>query len=155
MPRPVYIICSESGSDDRHTNLVSHFNVLEKIHFFRNAPDQKKPVTMFKFRGTAVWMREDGDIGVEFEWEYVLGLPMSKTPHVMSKGTFSYPSEAMLWRCVVNYEGPPPIDGSGMLSIEHRVRPVNSNDEWIVQKFPLIIEEITAKNAIGLETAPR
>lgn len=31
MPQPVYIICSESGSVDKFTNRISHFNVLEEL----------------------------------------------------------------------------------------------------------------------------
>jgi hypothetical protein len=31
MPKPVYIICSQAGIEDKRTGLVSIFNVIEKI----------------------------------------------------------------------------------------------------------------------------
>lgn len=41
MPKPVYIVCSLSGAEDKATGLISLYHVLETIHVIRQHPDQK------------------------------------------------------------------------------------------------------------------
>ena len=63
VPRPVYIICSESGSQDLNTGLVSHFQVIEAVQLSQIPMPVGVPtaVPAFIFRATAVWMRNDDD----------------------------------------------------------------------------------------------
>ena len=64
MPKPVYIICSESGSEDKTTSLVSHFKVLEQIEI-REPPKPPEGGTIvigpLNFQMVAVWTAAEGD----------------------------------------------------------------------------------------------
>src|SRR5208337_5639855 len=79
MPKPVYILCSESGSEDKTTSLVSHFKVLEQIEL-RQLPKPPEVAALIIpglfFQMVAVWMAaEDDDPDQKYECITSLFLP--------------------------------------------------------------------------------
>jgi hypothetical protein len=138
MPRPVYIVCSESGSEDRTTGLGSIFNVIDKIQFER-LPQGAVGVAGFQFRITAVWKREPGDEGQEFDYEVALTLPATANELRLASGTlvFSRP----LHRLTTQMQGPPPLQGEGELRAISRIRRSGTQD-WLSQEYPVLVEEI-------------
>jgi hypothetical protein len=155
MPKPIYIICAESGVEDKRTNLVSFFNVLEKLSFFRQGTPPPRG-RLSSMRVCAVWMREGDEPMGEYEWELTFITPHSKQEHRVGGGTFIFPNDdaRRLFRCTVDVVGTPPIDGSGILSVQHRLRQLGAS-EWLKQEFPLIIEEMNATTAVGQAATPQ
>jgi len=158
MPKPIYIICSESGVEDRNTGLLSFVNVLEKLTMWKpGETPNPNAQRIFGFRVSAAWMKEPTDnISTVYEWELLFEAPVSKASHVVVKGSFSFADEpSKSWsRTTVNVHGVPPADGSGILRVQHRIRPVGSSGEWLVQEYPLVIEEATTANSVGQAASP-
>ena len=152
MPRPVYIICSESGAIDETTNLVSHFSVLEQITF-RRRPDQEKladrPLALFRCRVVAVWMKTDDDvIDRDYESQVVLVAPPEGRETIVGEQRFRFAADKRLQRFIADLGGPFPAKGSGTLWIKHRIRMVG-HAEWMTQEFPIVVIEETADEDIS------
>jgi hypothetical protein len=138
MPKPVYIVCSLSGAEDRTTGLISLYHVLETLHVVRQPPDQERhfPVTI---RTTAVWMRtEEDDPTDEYEFETGFLHPSESTAKIVKAGQFSF--EKPIFRLVAditfaNFPGP------GVLTAIHRIRKIGEGSEWISQEFPILLQE--------------
>src|SRR5262245_21223731 len=82
MPRPVYIICAESGSEDKDTQLLSLFNIVERIEV-TPLPQGEGPflVLTTALRVAAVWMRGEGETAEdEFEHQMVISPPANAEP---------------------------------------------------------------------------
>jgi hypothetical protein len=117
MARPVYIICSLSGSEDKRTGLLSHFNVIEKLQIIAIPikPDDKVQAPSITFRMVAVWMRGDEDTNQEFEYEVVALMPPENKEVHGTKGKFVF--EKPLQRLTVEFIGSPPFAGAGIMYI--------------------------------------
>ena len=156
MPRPVYIICSESGAIDEATNLVSHFSVLEQITF-RRRPDEEKladrPLALFRCRVVAVWMKTDDDvIDRDYESQVVLVDPPEGKETIVGEQRFRFAADKRLQRFIADLVGHFPAEGSGTLWIKHRIRMVG-HAEWMTQEFPIVIIEETADEGTADEDA--
>src|SRR5260370_17632034 len=95
MPRPVYIICAESGAEDTLTGLLSHYKVLEKIQETASTQEQIEPgpnvISLQPLRVAAVWMRTEGDtIQQKYEFETPFILPPRGKKIVVPSGNFSF-----------------------------------------------------------------
>lgn len=140
MPRPVYIVCSESSSDDKETGLLSIFNIIDKVQFSKNpAIGQRQVAPLVQLRITAGWMKEKGDDGSEFEFALVLRPPHKEDINIGS-GTFSF--TLPLFRVTAKLIGGLPLDGDGILWIECRVRKVGARGWQNRQEYPIFVEEL-------------
>jgi hypothetical protein len=156
MPSPVFIVCSEGGSIDRHTNMLSIFDVIEKLNFklFDKPPSpddthvQKsqmagmKPMTIHSLRMTAVWRRDEVDIGKEFEFRTLIQLPGVPEPVVAGEGQFVF--KTLLHRMIAGFHHDLPQQ-SGKLIVTSAIREIGSND-WIEQKYVIPVERIESAN---------
>ncbi|OGQ82489.1 MAG: hypothetical protein A3F90_08870 [Deltaproteobacteria bacterium RIFCSPLOWO2_12_FULL_60_19] len=142
MPKPVYIICSQGGSEDKNTGLVSLFNVVEKIQIIESPPPasgQQPPPKTPTFRTLAVWMRADSDKPEdEFEFEVALSVPPTDREIVGGTGRFSFTKP--LHRFFLDFFGLP-IEGPGTLLVESRIRKVGDK-EWLRQSYPIFLERV-------------
>lgn len=158
MPKPIYIICSESGSEDRVTNSVSHFNVLEQIELRavpEPAPGQPTLILAPAFQVDSVWLREDTDDPEQlFECEVVFHLPevkgmvVSATKFAFEKPRYRYTVRAssVIGRDELSKFG----KNAGIFVAECRVRKFGDPQEvWTSQYYPLAIVLVT-----GNKTAP-
>jgi hypothetical protein len=142
MPRPLYIICSEDGSQDAITNLMSFFNVLEKILFVRHRDGDTQPALLFKFHAVSVWTREETD-SPEDEFESELSMYTPPNGNRVSLGgshRFKFEAGRRFMRIASRYQGPAPFESSGILRFESRIRKVGT-EEWTTQEYSLEVEE--------------
>jgi hypothetical protein len=142
MPRPIYIICSQGGSEDKASGQVSLFNVIDKLFLRRNQPNTPPPPPqpgISQIRITASWMRVSGDYDQEFEFETRMFFPPENAMYGVAKGTFTFAQD---WQRLTNVlVGPLPIQGPGILRVQNRVRRKGS-EEWVAQECPIIVEEV-------------
>ena len=143
MPKPVYIICSESGTQDKNTGLVSLFNIVEKFQISEISPEQKQkglggnaPVV----RMIAVWMRSQEDENQGFEYEVVLFVPPNDREVGGGPGgrfQFTHPLHRLTMTLVL----PSGFEGAGVMRVENRVRKVG-DQHWLRQEYPIFIEKV-------------
>jgi hypothetical protein len=147
MPRPVYIICSESGSEDIRTLLISYFNILERFEITKlpEVPaDSRLVVPMLSFRATAVWMRlPEDDPEIEYEGQFRAFMPSRSEPLLMAEQKFFFDYKRPLVRLGVLSQGPP-FHEPGIVRIEHRIRRVGTED-WLAQDYPIEVVEAPPK----------
>src|SRR5260370_31147833 len=145
MPRPVYIICAESGAEDTLTGLLSHYKVLEKIQETASTQEQIEPgpnvISLQPLRVAAVWMRTEGDaIQQEYEFETAFILPPEGKEIVVQTGKFVFDADKPLYRMlVIGYA--PLFRVSGMFRVESRVRKIGEK-EWQRQDYPIVVEAV-------------
>jgi hypothetical protein len=136
MPKPIYIICSESGSEDGQTKSPSIFNVIEKLQFSKQLLPNMQP--LLQMRITVQWMCEPEDKNLEFEFDIKLYLPPDNTVFEAGSGKFLFAGEFQ--RQIVKFTGFMPLVGAGIMRVQARIRRVGDT-QWIVQEYPLIVEE--------------
>ena len=143
MPRPVLIVCAESGAVDKLTNRLSVFDVVEKVNFQRlENPVPTAILPKFKMQVIAVWMRQDNDSDDDqFESEFVIVTPAHQQEASVIRMMFSFAPGKQLFRGIAVMDSPLPIDGAGRMEILNRVRKAGSNEGWITQSYPIFIEE--------------
>lgn len=156
MPSPVFIICSEGGSIDRHTNMVSIFDVIEKITF-KVVPKQSeglpppnlldalpggKPAALNTLRVTAVWRRANEDADGEFEFKTTVQLPGSREEVLAGEGRFIF--NTILYRIISTIYSDMPSQ-SGAIVVTNSVRRTGSA-EWFRQQYTIPVERIESAN---------
>jgi hypothetical protein len=140
MPQPVYIICSELISQDKETNQLSIFSIVESLEAHRGQTQRKQGHNVVgKSRIVAVWMKDDGDEEVQFEEEIVFLLPPNDKEVVAAKGTFHFESGKYLHRSIINMLGWPPIKGSGVMWVQSRIRR-KDDEQWKTQSYPIVVD---------------
>jgi len=135
MPKPVYILCSESGSEDKITGLVSLFNLIEKIQIVKR--EQNEPVPSLSLRVTATWARGEDELDQLFEFETAAYLPPDNDEMMLGKGEFRFTMPFQ--RITMRMQGSLVFQGPGMLRIENRIRRAGT-DEWFRQEYPILVE---------------
>src|SRR4051812_27635414 len=136
MPSPVFIVCSEGGSIDRHTNMLSIFDVIERIRFYATpvtqlsdavkqgvhlaGQEQTKPAAFNAIRMVAVWRQEQGDAGQEFEFRTLFHVPGMKDPIVAGEGRFVF--KTTLHRLLATLYSEMPAQ-SGDLVVASEIKP--------------------------------
>jgi len=142
MPRPLYIVCCEAGSEDRRTGLLSHFQLYEKITLRRLPLPQGRPVVMsLPMRVVAVWMKfPDDPQEQEYDFEMAFYLPDGREviPH---RGTFAFEPAAWQYRIAVHANTFPPGLTTGTFRIECRIRRAGTTEDWVRQDYPILVEE--------------
>lgn len=148
MARPVYMICSESGSEDKQTGLVSHFTVIEKIQFrpietanlaANLAPGQPIAVPQPSFWVTALWMRGSDDNAEDwFDYSIIVHSP-EKEPILRASGKFQFTKE--LHRFSVRTELTFAAQNPGMMLVQSQIRKVGESD-WLNQEYPILVDRI-------------
>jgi hypothetical protein len=146
MPKPVYILCSESGSEDRITSLLSHFKVLEQMEVRelpKPPPGHPIAVSSFSFQIVAVWARSDEDApDQEYESSTSIFLPPGDEEIVVASGRFQFLGSKRRYRSIVNVSGVI-IAASGLFRAVDKVRPVGAdNQPWLVQAYEVSVEHV-------------
>jgi hypothetical protein len=148
MPRPVLIVCAESGAVDKLTNRLSVFDIVEKVLFQRieNQPPGSI-LPKFKMQVVAIWMRQDDESDDDqFESEFAIVTSGSQQEASVVKMEFSFEPGKQLFRGIALLDAPLPIDGAGRMEILNRVRKVGDAD-WITQSYPILVEEVVQPTA--------
>jgi hypothetical protein len=151
MPKPVYIICSESGSEDKTTSLVSHFKVLEQIEI-RDLPKPAEAGTNvipgLSFQMVAVWMAaEDDDPDQKYECITSLFLPPENQEQLVGMGILSFEGQKRRARMTANVLGLG-FKTPGLLRIENRIRPLGAGEDlWLVQSYEIPVIAIASEGS--------
>lgn len=150
MPVPVFIICSESGSIDRHTNELSIFNVCEQLVFQRieltNDPrpetvppdGRERRLVANSIRMTAYWRRSEDDTGRECEFRTTIQMPGMSAPIVAGEGRFVFKSYFHRLIATINTDLPPE---SGQIVVSNSVRWAEDG-QWIEQRYVIPVERL-------------
>lgn len=143
MPKPLYMICAQGAVEDKRTNLVSFYNVLEKLIVQVKEEGDKEKRSLpprWRFRAIAVWMREESDpFDQEFESQMQMILPPdNRVLDIPGIAKFKFQEGKHLKRVSLEFDGAPPR-GPGILRLVSLVRAVGS-DEWLRQEYPIIVE---------------
>lgn len=143
MPRPIYIICAENITVDRDTNLVSIFNVLEKIEvsgIIQHADPKHRRVSRIhggSSKAVAVWARVQGDEGKKFEAQFEVSFPDGKAESSPIL-PFVFEGPMLLHRFIMSLQMHP-IQQSGKIRVENRVRR-QGTDTWQSQAYEIFVE---------------
>jgi hypothetical protein len=145
MPKPVYILCAESGAEDKTTGLVSHFKVIEELEIRETlafspgiAPAAFRAIS---FQSVAVWARAERDGPDQvYEFKTSLFLPDESQEHILGTGTIAFGNRARL-RITVNLWAP--LVRPGLLRVEHGIRPVGADAEsWLIQSYEIPVIDL-------------
>lgn len=150
MPRPVYIICSQSGTEDKYTGLLSHFDVVEKLLITKIDASSELSTAgcPSPLRIVSVWMKNEDDAdNEEYEYKTSLSFPPTDTKRELSSGRFEFAKP--LHRISVEIVGWLPIQGSGVMWVESKIRNLSKSDQtaWISQTYPIFLE-VTQKTNV-------
>ena len=145
MPKPIYIICSETGSEDKDTGLLSLFNLIDTLQITKAAKGMPlraaSPITQLRI--TACWLQESGDEDKEFEIEVAVISPVGEET-ILGRAALVFATK--FCRISARVIGLFPIKGEGMFWIEARIRKTDSN-AWQVNKTPLFVEQLPSSTA--------
>ena len=147
MAKPILMVCSESGSVDHYTNLMSIFNVLEKLEVRPTSGGEedaqaarrqgRAPVTGqgYRIMIAAVWA-QDSDDNTPHEYEFTMKVPGIKGEQKIGSGTFEFSEDKQRHRLFLSGEIPAPPQ-SGTLQIVNRVRPQKKGQKarWRKQSY--------------------
>lgn len=145
MPSPVYIICAHDIVENKATNVVSIFNVVEKITASRAQAGESVPlphVTLLK--AIAVWRKEEGDEGQEFESEMTVRAGDEELGRATS--VFQFDATAGLHRIILTFPVMLAVQEDGVVTVRSRIRRADNGD-WIEQSYPIAWEFIQAEPA--------
>ena len=135
MPSPVYIICAHDVIEDKLTNSVSIFKVVEKVIARKGPPYEPfslPPVTLLK--AIAVWSKEGGDEGHEFESEMTINVGDEVVGR--AKSDFQFTPEAELHRIIMAFPVMLAVKEDCVVTVKNRIK--KSGDEnWIEQSYPI------------------
>jgi len=160
MASPVYLICARSTSEDRHTNLVSLFSIMERVTIFQYKKDTPQSLPpgvsrnpFYPFRIVAVWMKSDGDTpDVEFETEVELIKPTGERITALHE-QFRFSKSHDLQRIVVDIDGPQPFGlVAGLFVVEAKLRRVGAQ-AWTKMRYPIRIDVVLAEGEGPTEEA--
>ncbi|MBY0525064.1 MAG: hypothetical protein K2R98_16790 [Gemmataceae bacterium] len=145
MPRPLYIICSESGSEDKLSGLVSFYRVIDAFQIHKTKKGQPPPPTgalTVPLRVTAAWRRSQDDVPTqEWDFQFVFKFSPGDKVDVVSEGQFTFDKGTRRFVLVL-----PGIafNSPGTFQVESRIR--RSGDppgEWISQDYPISVDDVT------------
>jgi hypothetical protein len=145
MPKPIFIIVCQTGTQDKDTGAISLFHVVEKIE----ATILKPPPEGFQgpifiqtmpLRVVATWMKSDDDAhDQEFDFHIAGYMPPDRKVGFEANGKFTFAEGMPLHRLTVNISGQIPITEPGVMWVENRVRKSGTDSAWLSQEYPILI----------------
>jgi len=153
MARPVFMVCCSSRSEDRNTNFLSIFEILEGYKLatlkVRDGKLIDAEVTKLATEGQfqtgvhfcviSLWMQtEDDSKDDEFLHELAITDP-GEPEKIATSGVFRF--EKSFQRLIVELHKGGQWKQSGICEVESRIKKKNS-PEWIRQRFPIPIQVV-------------
>lgn len=140
MPRPVYMLCCQSGAQDHKTGRLSHFGVYTHISIrdFTDKParaDGRVVVRAVPFRVVAVWDRNPGEPNGEYDAEIRMVLPPNGDEWSMNLGQVEFNDDRL--QLSVDLEDLF-FAGPGRLRVENRVKH-KDEETWHTQSYEIEI----------------
>jgi hypothetical protein len=150
MPRPGYVMFALSGADDRVSNLVSLFDIVEVINVFQPDPAiQFNQIASKPNRIVVTWLREDVDTDTDrFEGQIACVGPDGIDLFAYNAETFSFHPAAPFYRWTAPIM-PFGFNVLGVHQIEARLRRVGEQ-EWLYrQSFPFVVQAMQQPQLIA------
>jgi len=138
MPRPVLIVCAQSVAQDATTNLLSIFNVVEKVVLAPQETDiaRRTPLPQ-SMTAVAIWMKDERDAGVQLEHQFQFIIPPDGREVLTPIHPYQFDDHKHLGRFICHLNGLP-IEGPGLARIINRIRIAGEGNEWISQEYPIL-----------------
>lgn len=143
MPQPVFIACAQQIVEDKHTGLVSLFQLIDGFQLsIRSRDEQKVPATpLHSFIGMAVW-RSNDDEHSDWEYEYqAVARPPGESEQIVRNGRFQFTTRRV--RFIQGLIVPNAWTQSGDFVFIHRIRRAGES-EWLSQSYPIEVTVSTA-----------
>lgn len=146
MPKPVYIICCEKSITDKEDNLISILSVIEKftveIDSSSLSSDPDKKILLKKdFQTVVGWLREEDEVGDEFESNLMIVTPDGTEMHTESSHPIKFDKDKPLHRITYRVPGIP-MGGDGVYRVIGRIRNLTTKGGWVTQEFLILVETI-------------
>lgn len=144
MPLPVYMICCEQSVTDKVSSITTHINVIEKFIAetiaSEDLPDPSTKIGIGQsFSIISVWMHEEGDLENDFEIILRIFNPEGSEVQEPNTNTFRFTPDKAMQRITFRLPGFP-ITQEGVYWISSEIRSKTGNGEWIIQRYPIIVE---------------
>jgi hypothetical protein len=147
MARPLYMLCCLSGSVDKETKQISHFNVIEKLEVhLQRLPVAKEPAPTLvfaplTFQIVATWSPGPDDRPSDtYEAQILFQRPEESGKKIVHRSTFDFAGGGN-HRFIVNFTLLPRDDfKTGVLWFACRIRKTGTT-KWIRQEYsiPVIV----------------
>ncbi len=150
MPTPVYLICSESGCEDKETGLASVFNIIDRIvaKKRRTGTTEDRDTVLaesLSLRIVAVWRTdEESEFETDFESELRAILLPANQQVTLLADRFRFLREQPKHRITV-IVGRFQLEQSGQLVFESRIRRTGDS-AWLTQRY---IVDVLVQAALG------
>ena len=142
MPRPAYVMFSQSGSVDKYTNRVTVTDVIEVIQVRRGPADGSQPPghqSGRPYRLVAVWMKEEGDNPEDdFEQQVVCIDPNGNEFFASPVSQFRFAT--IFYRLESPRVDLPGFPELGVYVIEARRSRVGQQEWQARQSFPFVVQ---------------
>lgn len=138
MPKPVYMVCCQSGAEDERSKLASLFNIYDRIEIHdspkRNGSGLPGFMASIPLRIVAAWSADKReDFGVPFEARVTLTTPPDSKKNVIYEGEFTFENEKPRHRFTFDVLGFI-VHGPGDLVAECGIRK-KGTQRWLRQKY--------------------
>ena len=148
MARPLFIICSESGSIDRYSNRLSAYKILETIEIvgqadyerLRSSSSDELPLPIITIRAVATWIGDPEDTGAEYEYQSQVHYPGTGSAKPVGAGRFRW--AAKNHRVIVDLVLDPQALEAGALRVEISIRPLKPDARWSTQQYEIAVERM-------------
>ena len=142
MPKPVYMLCCQTGSDDVRTNFASHLNILDSLHLVaasKARDDEKLFAPYIPLRIVAVWsIDKPKDYDAEFEVQVGVKAPARIKETIIHQGQFRFESGKSKQRFTFDVQGFNP-GGTGDVIVECRIRKLGES-RWLRQTYTIEVD---------------
>ena len=140
MPKPVYMLCCQSGSDDERTKLASHFNVYDRVEIIvtPGKPGSDGPAVIYTMplRIVAVWSADKKeDFDTTFDVQVRLLAPQLREPRTIHDGKFRFEQGTPKQKFTFDIQGFF-VSGEGDLVAECRIRR-SGELRWLKQSYTI------------------
>lgn len=153
MVQPAYTLLAQSISQDRDSNAISLFHVIERVALWVPAegdqvvPNHPDAASTFRGAVVSVWIKGESDFGRTFQYELALVPPGdNEQESIIGKldVKFSDDRSKQLERIVIRLIGFPMLPKvSGIVWLESRIRKAsatNGDAAWVTQRYALPVD---------------
>ena len=147
MPRPVFIVCAQYGTEDKSTGQMSLFGIVDKL-VMSIIP---QPITngMVVVHTTSLyiaakWMKNTDDDQEQMYEVTLRGISSDGKILVDSAfENFKFAENRPLHIVAMLLRNPIPVTEAGTMSFVCSLKKADSDDKWISQEYPIIIETVS------------
>jgi len=131
MPKPVFMICSESASEDKTTGAFSLFNIVDALEFKGPLGGSFSPLPILV---TAVWQQSDEDEPQQYDFKLVGFMPVGPEAEEKQLIAGSFEFNKPRFRITVRLHNFTPKK-AGTYHFVNSIRRQGETGEWLSQAY--------------------